>query len=1000
MAEKIISVVLLLMLGACGVFADNLLVGDTDCEEEIKNLTSGPWTNHNSAVPRLKWDRTSGFRSSASLHVFNSGAIGMQTLTLPRGTYTLSCWARGDSDSARGSLTIIKRDINWHVLAEEREKTAIRLTTAWKRYSLTFESDGKTVLVPHFGIFSGEGWFDRFMIRPGAEAGEWENSSVPYGRLIFPDEDRQIFELGKPLPVTVEVHASKLRKQRYSKPLNIVVSNHFGKTVLRESVTGVFDGQGRLRHKIVIPGTESGWFRIAAGVDGLLCFRDAVVIARPARDPLKDAGNPFVGLYAAERMPDVYRRLGVGWLDLPMDWRNLEPRAGKYEFASGEMIRKFKEQGFNIKLSIFTCAPPWLFSRKELDAAEKLGTYSYRLMVTKEQSDTLWRKLAGEFLRRYGRYVDIFEIGAEIDAMVGLASYNKSLEPEKKIANFAGGETLDRICRWFEVTAEEIRKARPDAVIAAVRPSDVDARYKYAYSSAIFERCGKWVDLFGIDCYPQPRWIGPAVPPTGTEQQLRQRFADARNAMKNRCAGDGVFVSEYGYFVDVNEIFNPEYLMVQVNRMSRSFLQARLLGMKHLSYFHGGRSGLEGNRYHMGLFYGTLPLPALGALSTVADTVNNVTECRELRINPRIGGGVFRHADGSASAALWSIPSGYAPEIRVPELEAVFLDAMGNPLKIETRSGYAIVPLFVLPIYVRARDYAALEAALAKSEICNDSPLSVWFRQENTRLMNAYLQNNSSRILSGKIVHPAGERRFKLEAGASRSVRIPAPPPEKPLEYQIHLNGEKESRKLVFKRSAPMTVLRNMECRIDDPPAAWKGITPLRISGHERVMPLDHTTYSGAEDLSGNLYLAHDGTNLMIAVDVTDDHIRKGDCLELGFDPLNNHPRPVNGSDPDDVFLTLRADGGFQVRGARAAEIQKVCRTSVTCSPERKRIVYQLSVPLQALHERLARPGNIFGFNLAICDDDSGSGADYWLELRPGLLGGVRPDLFLEVTIE
>ncbi len=660
-----------LMLCAFTVHADNWLLGDTDCETEIRNLTSGPWTNHNAAEPRLSWDSSTGYESKSSLHVYKQGAIGMQTVTLPAGKYVFSCWAKGDADGVRATFSVVKQNINWYILAEERAKTEIRLTKEWKRYTLPFESDGKTVLVPHFGVFTGDAWFDRFMISSGTDVGAWTPSTVPYGRVIFPKGNTQVFDYGQDVPITLELHAMKFQGKPAPQPLQIVVSNHFGKTVLRETVPVRFDADGRFCHQFVLPGKESGWYRITGSIDGLLSCRDAAVIARPARSWTKQQSHDdaFLGLYAAERAPELYQRLGVRWLDLAMDWRKLEPQQGQVDFSSGEMIKKYKAMGFKIKLSFFTCAPPWLFSAEELAAAKKLGTHSHNLMVTEEQSNTLWRNLTREFLKRYAEYVDVFEIGAEVDAMVGLSVYNKSLSPNEKIANFAGGQTLNRLCRWTDVTAEEIRRIRPDAEIAAVRPSDVDARYHYAYSRAVFERCGKWVNSFGIDCYPQPRWIGPEVPPTGTEQQLKVRFADARSAMKGNCIGDAVFVSEYGYFVDVNEIFNPAYTMIQVNRMTRSLLQARLLGMKHFSYFHGGGSGLEGNRYHMGLQFSTVPLPATAALSTVANVVNDVTQCQEIMLTPRIGGGVFKYADNSGTAALWSIADGYSPSLEISGLE-------------------------------------------------------------------------------------------------------------------------------------------------------------------------------------------------------------------------------------------------------------------------------------------------------------------------------------------
>ncbi len=266
--------------------------------------------------------------------------------------------------------------------------------------------------------------------------------------------------------------------------------------------------------------------------------------------------------------------------------------------------------------------------------------------------------------------------------------------------------------------------------------------------------------------------------------------------------------------------------------------------------------------------------------------------------------------------------------------------------------------------------------------------------------MKVCLQNNSAGVLSGVLAHPDGERRFKLEPDGARVIQLPAPPFGKESGYQLRIDGREKVHTLTCKREVPLSAVKDTECRIDGSLATWKQVRPVRLSGLEKVMPLDHTTYSGPEDLSADIYVANDGKNLLVSVDVLDDHIRKGDRLELGFDPLNNHMRPVNGSDPDDIFISVNPDGSFQVRGAQSADLQKECKVNVVKDEKRNRILYQLQIPLLKLHPRLRTPGNIFGFNVAVCDDDSGSGADYWLELRPGLLGGLRPDLFQEVMIE
>ena len=109
---------------------------------------------------------------------------------------------------------------------------------------------------------------------------------------------------------------------------------------------------------------------------------------------------------------------------------------------------------------------------------------------------------------------------------------------------FVMGRAFDVVVKQMEIAADEIRAVVPDARISAVRPSDVDARYAYAYSREFFKRMGKKINCFGIDCYPQPRWIGPGQPPTGTEQDLATRYRDAKAVLMQYGAGSSVYIAE------------------------------------------------------------------------------------------------------------------------------------------------------------------------------------------------------------------------------------------------------------------------------------------------------------------------------------------------------------------------------------------------------------------------------------------------------------------------
>jgi len=64
-----------------------------------------------------------------------------------------------------------------------------------------------------------------------------------------------------------------------------------------------------------------------------------------------------------------------------------------------------------------------------------------------------------------------------------------------------------------------------------------------------------------------------------------------------------------------------------------------------------------------------------------------------------------------------------------------------------------------------------------------------------------------------------------------------------------------------------------------------------------------------------------------------------------------------------------------------------------------KETLYSLEIPLNLLHPAL-KPDRIFGFNMAVLDDDSGAGMDYWLFFKTGLVEEQRPDKYALMILE
>ena len=116
-----------------------------------------------------------------------------------------------------------------------------------------------------------------------------------------------------------------------------------------------------------------------------------------------------------------------------------------------------------------------------------------------------------------------------------------------------------------------------------------------------------------------------------------------------------------------------------------------------------------------------------------------------------------------------------------------------------------------------------------------------------------------------------------------------------------------------------------------------------------------------------------------------------------------NFIRNVNDLDPDDSLLTvslLEKGSALAVhRGPFKSALEKQSEYKVVRDEARKQTLYQVKMPLAAVDGAL-KPGMIFGFNCVVMDDDTGSGADYWLFLKQGLAGGLRPDKFAQCILE
>ena len=964
------------------VRAENLLVGDPDVETEYRSMTYGTWNSNVPGVFRERnytHDATGAYSGKYAIRMIRPGELStLETAVLPEGEYVFSFMAKSDRNGSEAfiGVTPFLRS-TWGKRLSNRK--SVTLTTEWKRYFYTFKADGAHSYVPNYGLktVGVSAFFDAFVLNRGNTPEDFK--PVNCVGIILPEMEGYVFLAGERIPVTV--------KAAPGKKVDVTVVDYEGKTILKKSGTAPLAFE--------LPNHKKGWFGITAESGNAKDFQSVVIVSPPRK--LSGKIPPFAGLCGAQELPEASRRIGVRWIEAAVIWNHAEKQQGVFDF---EYLLKYakakalRDQGFALKTFFVLNPPPWAQSEENRRAAAENNINSARFLPPPE-SDDLWRRFIRAFLKQYGNDFDLLETGGELDAANGLNLYYKRKYTKDIVANFAAGPVAERCAALIDIVNDEVRKIRPDAKLAAVRPSDVDSRYAYAFTGEVVKRCRTRLNRMGIDCYPQPRWIGPGQPAVGLERDLKKNYENISRVMKKHTPDCGIYVSEYGYFIDRNHIYDPKYQVIQANRLARSFLFGRAIGLDAFFYYaaYYPDNLMEANRFTMHLWRHGNPLSAVAAFSVASDVVEDVTNVHFTDLSDKLTVITFSRVDGSAVTAMWSIDPDYAPEIEFGKGDFQFQDMMGNPL-----SGKSLL-LGENPIYVRGGDFIRQKRAAEAIVVKEDIPAELFFRPASESRLKCYVLNKSNRkTQSGRLEyrlrgkHGSADR-FAVIRGDKTIVDLPMPGRGETLEMIWHFDGGYQPYRCEYK-----------------PPVIHEiGRTPysVTVSGKDSILPADHTTWDGAEDLSMKLYWSHDAGILHFRAVVTDDlhfnrytgeNIWRGDCLQIGMDPRTNFIGSKSGIGTDDFILTLALDGNqrpaLTVHNKPAgSSLEKHVRYHVVRDEKKKETVYTMSVPLKEI-DPLLEHGRIFGFSCVVMEDDSGTGADHWMFLSPGLAGERRPDLF------
>jgi len=152
----------------------------------------------------------------------------------------------------------------------------------------------------------------------------------------------------------------------------------------------------------------------------------------------------------------------------------------------------------------------------------------------------------------------------------------------------------------------------------------------------------------------------------------------------------------------------------------------------------------------------------------------------------------------------------------------------------------------------------------------------------------------------------------------------------------------------------------------------------------------DAASWQGDKDLGARVHLGWDGDALCMAVEAADDKhfnaytsqdIERGDCLTLGLSAAQGARWKIG------LALTKTGVAFHQWQGTND-ELAKTAGIAVTRDDSGGVTRYELRLPLAALG---LKPGEEFGLNATVSDDDDGFGQAYQIQTAPGLRFALTP---------
>jgi hypothetical protein len=603
-------------------------------------------------------------------------AASLGWIKVEKGTaYTLSCDMRSSVPGVRAVLGVRAKDPSSGGCNDYSRSP--KLTTTWRRYSLTFRPQHDWVFVMAGPDLAEEQRVDVDVDAIQLEKGDRATPFQPRTGLEFaiePSQPAGIFIEGESNALTLRLCNHMATPATVA--VNFQTTDYADKPAWLESVLVYAPPKTPIQRDLLLPVDWKGYYRICAtATTARKAERSELRIAivpRPA------PGDSVCGINHAFVSADQIRlasKAGVTWYrDWSLKWQHIEPAKGEFHWELGDrqIDRVLREE-----VRVLPLLPPFPSADWNSDAPASLAVgKSYpdiRLRASFAPKDP--KELAefvGKAVRRYKDRIHLWEFLNE-------PVYTSYALPAKLGGK---GYTPADYVALLAVAAKGMRDADPACKVMGGIAGPPATRTREVIEAG----CLKHVDIFNLHVYPDER------PPESYEREMNDLLA----LMEAHGGRKPIWMTEFSYYAADNLPRRPffprandwaEERLLDSERQCadytvRFFLMMLSHGVEKV-FLHSGASGrVNDPNYECALFdYGSVPRKLFAALAVMT----NLLGARPAPVGQSPigdGGHATAFETGKRSlVALWSEGDEPGPRVVVPLAEGlVVVDVVGRKL--------------------------------------------------------------------------------------------------------------------------------------------------------------------------------------------------------------------------------------------------------------------------------------------------------------------------------